>query len=330
MLAIGLQGSPQKNGSTALLLRTFMQQLAEKGFETHSVPVAAKNIKPCRGCGYCEKKGRCAIADDDMSAEIFPLLRRATVVVSATPIFFYGYTAQLKALIDRCQTFWSRKYRFGLADPLKHRRRGFLLALGGSAGKQLFDGVSLVTTYFFDAVDAAFSGRLTYRNIETPADLKAMPDFEQDVAQAVERLIEPLRRPRKILFLGTHNDSLSPMAAAFAHKLGGSTVDADSGGITPAAKRHPAMVDVMAEIGVDVAFGQPRSAAAALTDQTPDVIVALSPEAVGGLETNVETVQWRIRRPVGGAMDEMRSARDEIQAMVDNYLNRQGENRGQS
>ena len=119
MLAIGLQGSPRKNGSTNYLLEHFMEELEAQGATTTIIDVPRRDIRPCRGCGFCEKKGFCVIDDDDMSKEIFGLLREAEIVVAASPVFFYSVTAQLKALIDRSQALWSRKYRFRFAD---HRR----------------------------------------------------------------------------------------------------------------------------------------------------------------------------------------------------------------
>jgi hypothetical protein len=95
----------------------------------------------------------------------------------------------LKALIDRTQAFWSGKYRLRLSDPLKETRKGFLLALGGSQGKQLFTGVTLVAKYFFDAVDAEFAGSLTYRNIETRQDIMRHAGLKNDIVHAVETIL---------------------------------------------------------------------------------------------------------------------------------------------
>ena len=46
---------------------------------------------------------------DDMQ-KIYPKLLEADVIILASPIFFYGVTAWAKALVDRCQALWSRKY----------------------------------------------------------------------------------------------------------------------------------------------------------------------------------------------------------------------------
>jgi arsenate reductase len=191
MLALGLQGSPNYQGSTVYLLKQFMAELSSKGVQTHTIDVAKKNIKPCKGCRYCEKKGLCVIDDDDMAAEIYPILRKADIIIVATPVFFYSVPSQLKALIDRTQAFWSRKYRLQRSDPLQKTRKGFLISLGGSRGKQLFDGVTLVAKYFFDAVDAEYSGKLTYRNIETRKDIMQHTALKIDIVHAVESILSP-------------------------------------------------------------------------------------------------------------------------------------------
>ena len=101
MFVLGLQGSPRKTGNTAVLLRSFLDESRALGAETLHMEVAYKKISPCMECGKCEEEGFCPI-DDEMQ-EVYPLLRLADVVVMATPIYFYGATAQIKALIDRSQ-----------------------------------------------------------------------------------------------------------------------------------------------------------------------------------------------------------------------------------
>ena len=134
MFILGLQGSPRvKKSNTRFLLSAFMQQAESLGARTHVVEVPGKNIIPCKEYIVCEKKGFCPI-DDDMKHEIFALIRKADVIVCATPIFFFNMTAQLKALVDRCQTFWGRKYRLKLRDPGSRTRQGFLLAVVAIGG----------------------------------------------------------------------------------------------------------------------------------------------------------------------------------------------------
>jgi arsenate reductase (thioredoxin) len=102
----------------------FLEVAENLGARTQIVQVDKKNIVPCKEYTVCEKKGFCPI-NDDMKHEIYSLIREAEVIVAATPIFFYNMTAQLKALVDRCQTLWARKYRLKLNDPCKKPTKRF-------------------------------------------------------------------------------------------------------------------------------------------------------------------------------------------------------------
>ena len=124
MFVLGLQGSPRRGGNTDTFLTAFMERAGRAGAATETIQTAKAGIIPCKGCGYCEKHGTCIIADDPMAQNVYGLLRQADLIVAASPVYFYGVSAQLKVLIDRCQTLWSRKYAFRLADPLAVSRKG--------------------------------------------------------------------------------------------------------------------------------------------------------------------------------------------------------------
>ena len=134
-----------------------MGELEQKGAAIKRIHVPEKHIKPCQGCVFCEKKGYCRQQDDDMTREIYPLLRRAEIVVAASPMYFYSVTAQLKVLIDRSQALWSRRYRLKLTDPLAGTRAGVMLSVGATKGKNLFEGTHFTARYFFDALSATLA-----------------------------------------------------------------------------------------------------------------------------------------------------------------------------
>ena len=131
-------------------------------------------ISPCLEIYNCLKDGQCAIKDD-MTA-LYDRLIEARILIVATPIFFYGPSAQLKAVIDRCQALWSRKYILGL----KNRRRpgrGYLLSVGATGGKRLFEGLLLTIKYFFDVLDLKFGGRVLARGVDKPGEILDKPEF---------------------------------------------------------------------------------------------------------------------------------------------------------
>ena len=190
MFVVGLQGSPRKKGNTDYLLDRFLEQATALGAETVKIQVAQKNILPCIGCNSCMQTGQCVIQTDDMFSEMYPLLQKADVIVAATPVFFYGPSAQLKALIDRSQTLWSRKYALKIHDPLAKTRQGFLLSVGATGGNQLFDGIKLTAKYFFDAAGASYGGDLTFRKADRAGDLQKLPDHLEKIETSARILFE--------------------------------------------------------------------------------------------------------------------------------------------
>jgi multimeric flavodoxin WrbA len=319
MLVVGLQGSPRKKGNTNYLLSIFMEEAARLGARTRTVEVARMNIGPCRELVVCEKKGFCPI-DDDMKTEVYSLLWEADVIVVASPIFFYNVTSQLKALIDRCQAMWARKYCLKLADPARGYRRGILLAAGATRGKNLFEGMKLTITYFFDAVGASFENSLTYRSIEGPKDMRNHPTVQADVRQAVERLMGPFQGRKKILFAGRQNACRSQMAGAFARLHGGMKLDVMIGGSQPAVEIDPLAVEVMQEKGIDMAFRSPRSIESALAQDIPDVVVTMGSDEACPSVPGAKEIGWDLPDATGRPIAFMRQVRDDIEKRVHQLL----------
>ncbi|MDY6791500.1 MAG: NAD(P)H-dependent oxidoreductase [Thermodesulfobacteriota bacterium] len=320
MLVLGLQGSPRKNGNTDYFLKAFMNEAEKSGVKTHTVEVAKKNIQPCRGCGFCEKHGKCVIDDDDMTGEIYSLLRQADVIVAATPVFFYSATAQLKALIDRSQTLWSRKYKLNVVDPGRKTRQGFLLSIGATKGKNLFDGLKLTMKYFYDATGAGFHGSLTYRRIENKGDIKKHPTVLDDIQEAAGSLLKPFLGRKKIIFACIGNTCRSQMASAFAQSYAGDRIEALSGGSKPEHEINPVMVEAMGERGIDMAFRKTQSLESAISQVKPDMIITMGCGEECPYVPGATVKDWEVPDPAGKSMDFMRTVRDEIKQRVEGLI----------
>ena len=314
MFVIGLQGSPRIQGNTSILLSTFLSEAERLGALTYYLNVAQKDIDPCLECGICEKEGLCPI-DDDMQ-QIYPLLRKADIIVMATPIFFYGPTAQMKALIDRSQALWARRYVHKLNDPGKKWRQGFLLSLGATKGKNLFEGVSLTAKYFFDAVSASFNGSLTYRQIEGSGAIRHHPTALADAREKAGTLVTPFLKRKRILFLCRENACRSQMASAFAQYYAGDRIEAVCGGSAPAQEVNPLMEEVMREKGMDMAFRRPKSIEEATRLGAPDLIVSMGCEEACPLFPGALNQEWSVPDPAGKPIEIMRLVRDEVEERV--------------
>ncbi len=99
MKIIVLFGSPNENGSTKLLVNEFERGATEVGHSVEIFDCTKANIHACTGCVSCGYEGPC-VQNDDMQGLKTRILS-ADMIVFATPLYYYGFSAQLKATIDR-------------------------------------------------------------------------------------------------------------------------------------------------------------------------------------------------------------------------------------
>ena len=314
MFILCIQGSPRKDGNTSILISEFMDEAKNLGAEAEIIEIANKKIFPCIECNTCEEKGFCPINDD--MQEIYHLFVKADLVVIGTPIFFYGPTAQLKAIIDRAQALWSRKYILKLSDPGRLWRKGFMITLGATKGRNLFEGVNLIAKYFFDAIGAEYIGYLGYRKIEKKGDILKHPTAIYDIREKARRLVKPFLKRKKVLFICEKNACRSQMAYAFARLYFGNKIDVRCAGSTPTEKLDPIMIQVMKEKEIDLAYLRPQSINEVISKWKPDMVISMGCENKCLFIPKASIQEWNIADPHGKSINFMRSIRDEIEKKI--------------
>lgn len=174
-------GSPRKNGNTEILINNIVTGIERAGSTSELVRLAKQDIHPCIGCGGCEKEGNCVI-DDEMQ-DIYPKIASADRIIVASPIYFYGVTAQTKAFIDRCQALWSRKYvlKQKLSGDLP--KIGYYAGVSATRGERIFEGAILSVKYALDAMDFSYGGEMVIRGADKRG---AVSDFQEELGRARE------------------------------------------------------------------------------------------------------------------------------------------------
>jgi len=97
--AIGIVGSPRKNGNTELLTTNALKAIAEEGVNTELIRLAGLEIKPCNACMVCKKEERCSIKDDFFP--IYVKMKKADGIILASPVYYGSASALIKALMER-------------------------------------------------------------------------------------------------------------------------------------------------------------------------------------------------------------------------------------
>ena len=169
MKVIALNGSPRIGGNTELLLNAAIEGA---GGDVTVFRLNDLNIRACQNCGGCEKTGQCVIRDD-MDA-IYGAIRAADRIILASPIYFMGLSAQIKAMMDRCQALWCEKYLLGRKS-VKDGCRGLLLVVGGLRRESGIKCCETSATAFFRSIGVAQHDSLGFVGIDKKGDILTHP-----------------------------------------------------------------------------------------------------------------------------------------------------------
>lgn len=105
-----IETSLRAKSNSDRLAESFAEGAKAAGNDVEIVSMKGKNIGFCTGCFGCQKKGHCVIKDD--ANEITEKILEAEVVVWSTPIYYYEMSGQMKTMIDRANSLYSRDYKF--------------------------------------------------------------------------------------------------------------------------------------------------------------------------------------------------------------------------
>jgi len=102
MKVVAFNGSPRKNGNTALMIGEVFKVLEKEGIECELVQIGGKLIRGCQACGKCrEFQNTKCIFDDDIVNECIAKMVEADGIIIGSPTYFAALNAETKALIDR-------------------------------------------------------------------------------------------------------------------------------------------------------------------------------------------------------------------------------------
>ena len=183
MNVLVILGSPRKKGNSEILTHALLEGVRQAGGSTEIIRLCDLKISPCLSCGGCDKTGKCVVEDD-----MIPLYKKIISIdkiIVASPIFFYGVTAQTKAFIDRTQALWNRKrllQRKGewVENP---ERKGFFISVAATKGARIFEGAILTMKYGYDAMGIEYAGDFLVTGPDKRGD---MAKYEQKLTEALE------------------------------------------------------------------------------------------------------------------------------------------------
>jgi len=181
-------GSPRVGGNIEILLAETIRPIADAGFDVAKFTLNEMSIRPCQDCGGCEGTGRCVLKDD--MASIADAIRASDRFILASPIFFFGLSAQAKTMIDRCQAFWCEKYM--LKQPIpegENGRKGLLLLVGGMKKEIGVECGEATAKAFFRTISVGQHETVSYLGVDKKGAIRGHESAFRDVYRAGRRLV---------------------------------------------------------------------------------------------------------------------------------------------
>jgi multimeric flavodoxin WrbA len=188
MKIIAFLGSPRKDGNSAFLLRETIRGIAESGIKVQIFNLNDMNISPCQSCGGCDDTGVCIFHDD--MVQIHSDIREASRIILASPIYFFGVSAQTKIMIDRCQCFWCEKYLLKRPIPEgTYGRKGLLLLVGGQKKEIGIQCAEATAKAFFRTVSVPEHETLGYLSVDAQGAIVNHPTALSDAYRSGKKLV---------------------------------------------------------------------------------------------------------------------------------------------
>lgn len=166
-----ISSSPRKSGNSQLLCEAFKKGAEAAGHQAELVRLADLQIGFCRACDACMKNGGSCILKDDMSI-LLDQFQKADVLVLATPVYFYGISAQMKAFIDRTYPIWQH---LGKKDVY------YIISAG--LGKDIIErSLGDLDGFVEHLEEYKIAGRLYAANVMEAGLVKTLPIFKEAYA----------------------------------------------------------------------------------------------------------------------------------------------------
>jgi arsenate reductase len=123
----------------------------------------------------------------------------------------------------------------------------------------------------------------------------------------------------RVLFVCLHNAGRSQMSQALFERAAGDRHEAASAGTTPGDRVHPEVIEVMDELGVELADRRPRGLTPELSEWA-DVVVKMGCGDACPFIPGKRYLDWELPDPKGRPVDEVRATREKISRRVDELV----------
>ena len=197
MKVLMINGSPRKEGNTALALREMERVFAEQGIETETVQPCNQDIRGCIACGFCYKNRKCVFTD--IVNELAPKFEASDGLVIASPVYYGSANGSLISLLNRL--FYSTQFdkTMKVGASVVAARRGGLSSTFDELNKFFtLSGMPVASSQYWNSIHGRAPGEAAQdsEGLQTMRTLaKNMAFLMKSIALGKERYGLPEKEP---------------------------------------------------------------------------------------------------------------------------------------
>ena len=149
MKVLAVVGSPRKGGNSDTLVEAILEGASGAGAEAEKLYLNSLQIRGCQACNACRScvDDEC-VQDDDMTRIVHPRLRSCDAFVIATPIYYFGASAQTKLFLDRWYALGGQE-----GDPHALQGKRAAIAIAYADADPFSSGAAHAMATFRDAIN---------------------------------------------------------------------------------------------------------------------------------------------------------------------------------
>ena len=159
-----LNTAPDNNGYCNKIEHFLINNISDN-FKINIIKPCELNIQPCINCNYCEHNESCKISDD---FKVFDkLYEKCDIFLIITPVYYLSYPAHTKALIDRMQIYYNKRFKKNIPTIFEIHKSAFLFIISGSDNNDGIEIITKQTKMFLSILNTTLKDILSLKNTDT-------------------------------------------------------------------------------------------------------------------------------------------------------------------
>ena len=186
MKILGIACSPRPKSNSTILLNEALDELKKLNCDTMALYLRKLKFTPCIGCESCSNSGVCIYKDD--LTELYNEIDKADKLIVAAPVYFMSLNADAKAMIDRAQANWARKYI--LKEEASFKKDGFFISTAGMTKPEMHESSVKIIKCFFHVMNINYKKEFLVNKVDAPEDILTKPEMLEEVRKVSREFIK--------------------------------------------------------------------------------------------------------------------------------------------